>query len=88
MLITESLELGIGPSIENPVLDVGPALVGGVFGFIPVRFNMREQTILVLLGLSRHVVASSLQIRAQLGSIPFIVRLYNVVIPVLGDEVL
>lgn len=88
MLITERLELGIGPSIENPVLDIGPALVGGVLGFIPVRFDVRKQTILVLLSLSRHIVASSLQIRAQLGSIPFVVRLYNIVIPVLRDEVL
>lgn len=88
MLITECLELGIGPRIENPVFDIGPALVGGVFSFVPVRLDMRKQTILVLLGLSRHVVAARLQICAELGSIPFIVRLYNIVIPVLRDEIL
>lgn len=49
---------------------------------------MRKQTILVLLSLSCHVVASGLQICAQLGSVPFVVRLYNIVVPVLRDEVL
>lgn len=35
VLVGKGLELAVGPSVEYPLLDVGPALLGLVTGLVP-----------------------------------------------------
>jgi hypothetical protein len=86
VLVGEGLELAVGPSVEDPLLDVGPALLGLVTGLVPRGRNLADERILVglsaLLGLDTLGAQPGLQVLDG----PRVVGLDDVVIPVLLDQ--
>ena len=88
MPITESLELTIGPSIQDPVLDAEPRLMGNIFGLVPVGFDLIDEGIFGRSGIVFCFLALVFQVLAQLGCVPAVVRGNDVVIPILSNEVL
>ena len=45
MAVTKCLELTVGPCIQNPVLDIGPASLCLVFSFIPVILDLTDERV-------------------------------------------
>lgn len=74
--------------VENPVLDIGVALVGGLLSLRPCSLNLLNQRFGVLLGALLNFLALEGQIVVQSLSIPAIVRRNNLVVPVVLDQVL
>lgn len=47
MLISERFEGAVGPCIQNPVLCIGPGILGFIFGLIPLGLDLGDQGVLV-----------------------------------------
>jgi len=74
--------------VEDPVLDIAVRVVGAVGGALPVALHLGEEAVLVLLSALLRLVALRREPVRQLVGIPAVVRLHNIIIPVLLDEVL
>lgn len=86
MLVGESLQLAVGPSIENPILDIIPGLVGILFGLVPVVLDLLDQAVLGRFDISLGLLTLGLQVLAKLDGVPAVVRSHNVVVPVLSHQ--
>lgn len=87
MVVAERLELAVGPRIQNPVLRIDKRVLGLVFGLSPDRLDLRDQLILVLLSVVLRFDALELEVRSKLVYVPAVVRLDNMVVPVLLDAI-
>lgn len=74
--------------VKDPLLGVAVSLVGLVGSLVPDALHLREQAILVLLGTLLDLLALAAEVALQLVCIPLVVRLGDVVLPVLLHEVL
>lgn len=88
MVVAESLELALGPGVEDPVLDGDPGGLRLILGLVPGTLHLGNESILVLLGRLLGLDALLLQVGAELVSIPRVVRRDDVGVPVLLDELL
>lgn len=87
MVIAESLELTLGPSIQDPVLHTGPGRLGLVLGFVPTTLDLSDEAVL---GIFRRVLglgALLLEIGLQLIRIPLLIGGDYVRVPVRLHEV-
>ena len=74
--------------VKDPVLCVCVRVVCLVLSLLPIALNLAEQTVLVLLSTLLDLLALRSQVVGQLVGIPLVVRLDDMVLPVLLDEVL
>lgn len=88
VLVAEGLQLALGPSVKNPVINTGPGAVGILLGLVPVALNLGNQAVLGTFGLLLGLLALGLEEGAQLGGIPAVVGLDNIVVPVLLNDAL
>lgn len=86
LLITECLELAVGPGIEDPALGVRYGLASSFFGSVPVGLDALNQTFDGLVGTCLGILASGDKESAKLRGAPFAVGLDNVVVPIFLDE--
>ena len=88
VMITEGLELALGPRVQNPVLHAKPGVVSLVLRLIPDTLNLVDER--VLGGTSRVLGLDTLllQVVGELDSIPLLVGSDHLVIPVGLDELL
>jgi len=73
--------------VEDPVGGVAVSLVGLFGGLVPGTLNLLDEALGVLLGALLDLLAGRAQVVGKLGSIPVAVRLGDVILPVLGDEI-
>ncbi len=88
MFIGKGLQVTIRPSIQDPVLNVGPCGLTLVLSFIPAGLDLRKKGVSVRLGGILGLDALGLQIGLQLVGIPCFVRSDRILIPVLLDQIL
>jgi hypothetical protein len=88
ILVGESLQLAFGPSIENPILDIIPGLIGILFSFVPVVLDLLDKAVLGRFDVSLGLFALVLQVLAKLDGVPAVVRSYNIVVPILSHQIL
>lgn len=88
MVITERLELAVGPRVKDPVLDIDKRILDIVFSLGPGGLNLGDELVPVLLSVVLDLNALLLQICSKLVGIPAVVGLDNIVIPVLLDAVM
>ncbi len=88
MVVTEGLELAVGPGVQDPVSNIGPGLLGLILSLIPNGMDLRNQRILVLLGRLGGISPLQLEIGQELVRIPFAIWRHDVGIPVLLDQLL
>jgi hypothetical protein len=83
--VTKSLELTVGPGVEDPVLGVGPGALRLVVRFIPSGLDALDQRVASVLGIVLGLNALLGEVARQRLGIPAPVRLDNVSIPVFLD---
>lgn len=88
MLVSEGLELAVGPGIKNPILGTSQGSLSLVLGIVPCVLDLSEERILGGLGALLGLDALRLQIRGQLSRVPLLVRRDSVILPVILDEAL
>jgi len=88
MVIAESLELAVGPGVQNPVLDAGPGLLSLVLRLVPVGLDLADEVIAAGLGRILGLDALLLQVGVELVGIPVIVGRHNIRVPVLLHQCL
>lgn len=88
VMITESLELAIGPSIEDPILDARPRRLALVLSLVPNVLHLLDQRVLAGGGRILGLNALELQVLLKLGGVPAAVGGDDIGIPVLLDELL
>lgn len=88
VLVAESLELALGPRVQDPVLDVEVGILSLVTSLVPFALNLRDQRVLVGLGGGLGLDALSLQILLQGVCVPRVVGRDDVVVPVVLDQLL
>lgn len=71
--------------VKDPVLDAAVRIRGLVCSLMPVRGDLAEETILVLLGASLDLLALGGNVRVQLVRVPAVVGSGNLVFPVTLD---
>jgi hypothetical protein len=86
VLVGKGLELAVGPGVEDPLLDVGPALLGLVASLVPRGRDLVDKRILVGLGALLGLDTLGAQPRLQVLDGPGVVGLDNVVIPILLNQ--
>lgn len=87
ILVGECLQLTVGPSVQNPVLDTGPGSLGLVLGLVPGTCDLSRESITVALSTFLDLDTLQLQVRGQLLDIPLLIRRDSIVVPVLLDKV-
>jgi hypothetical protein len=87
MTIAEGLELTVGPSVQNPILDVGIGTMGLIFGLVPHTLDTIDERIPCILGRVLGLDALLLQIASEFLLVPVAVRLGNIGLPVLLHKV-
>lgn len=80
-------KVGQSLRVEDPVLGVTVGLVGLLGSLVPGVLNLGEEAVLVLLSALLDFLASGGQVVGELGSVPVVVGLGDVVLPVLANEV-
>lgn len=88
MVVTERLELAVGPSVQDPILDTGVGILGLVLGLVPGLLDLGNQRVLVCLCGILNFDALLLKVFAQLLVVPLLVRADCMVFPVVLDELL
>lgn len=88
MVVAESLELGLSPRVENPILDAGVGSLSLVVGLVPRTLDLLNKRVLVRSGGILDINAFLLEVGGQLGSIPVLVGSSNVVVPAAANELL
>lgn len=73
MLVTESLELAIRPGVKNPLLNIGPRLLGIVLRLVPGSFDTVDERVLAGLGVLPDLLALGLKEGLELFGIPIVV---------------
>ena len=73
--------------VEEPVGAVAVGLVGLLGGLVPCVLNLGDEALGVLLGALLDLLTCGGQVVLELVGTPVAVRLGDVVLPVLGDEV-
>lgn len=73
--------------VEDPVVDAAVRVVGRVGGGGPVGLHLADQAVLVLLGALLNLGAFGAQEAGELVHVPGVVRLDDVVLPVVLDQV-
>jgi hypothetical protein len=86
--IAEGLELALGPGVEDPVLDVAPALLRLVIRLVPGALDPGDERVATLFGRLLGLKALLLQIVGELFCVPRLVGLDDVGIPFALDELL
>lgn len=87
-MITERLQLAVGPGVQDPVLDTGVGVLSLILGLVPGVLDLGNQRVLVCLGGILDFNTLLLEISAQLLIIPLLVWADSMVFPVLLDELL
>ena len=74
--------------VKDPLLSATVSVIGLVSSLVPDALHLREQAVLVLLRALLRLLALGAKVALQLAGIPLVVRLGNVILPVLLHEVL
>lgn len=88
MVVTEGLQLAVGPAVQDPVFDTGIGILSLVLGLVPGILDLSDQGVLVCLGRILNIDTLLLEVAAQLLIIPLLVGADGVVVPILLDELL
>lgn len=88
VLLSKGHELAVGPGVPGPVAHVARLLDDIVVGLVPACLGLVDQLSNSLLRGVLDSLSLGLEVVEQLGGIPLVVGLNNVVVPVLLDEVL
>jgi len=88
MLVTERLELAVGPGVQNPILDIDPCVLRLILSLVPGAFDLLDERVLALFGTLLDLDALLLQIIGKRGRVPAVVGLDNVVVPIALDKLL
>lgn len=74
--------------IENPFLDITVGLVGRVLGLVPVGLDLLRKALCVLLSALLGLLSASDQVVLQGLGVPRLVRVDDLVVPVVRDRLL
>jgi hypothetical protein len=88
MMIAECLELAVGPSVQDPIFDVGPGAPSLVLRLIPDALDLVNEIITALAGRILCLNALLLQITTELVRVPILVGGNHMSVPVLLHELL
>ena len=87
VVVEERLDLRVGPAVEDPVLDRRIGVRGLVGSLMPVRLDLADKAVLVLLGTLLDLLAGAGDVVLELLGVPAVVGLSNLVVPVVLDQV-
>ena len=62
MPVTERLQLGVCPTVEDPITDIAICRVRRRFGVIPSRFDLVDKCVFILNSIALDILASSLKL--------------------------
>jgi len=88
MVVTERLELAVGPGIQDPVLHIAPGGLCLVLSLVPIAPHLGEKRILACSSRVLGLDAFLLEVLVHLGGVPVAIRGDDVDVPVLLHELL
>lgn len=86
MLITEGLELAVGPGVKDPILDTSPGTMSGLLGLVPVRLNLVDKAVAGRSSLILSLLALRLQVGAEISRVPVAVGSNDMIVPIFLDQ--
>lgn len=88
MVIAESLELAVGPAVQDPVLGALPSVLGLVLSLVPEALDLIDERILGSGGAVLGLDALLLKVVVQLLRVPAAIRGNSIAVPVALDQFL
>lgn len=74
--------------VKNPLLDISVCLVGRVLSLVPVGLDLLGKALCVLLCTLLGLLTAGSQVALKRLGVPRLVRVDNLVVPVVGDSLL
>src|SRR2546421_3821742 len=73
--------------IKYPILHTRPSLLCFVLSFVPILFDLADETVFSIFGAFLGLVSFVREVALELSSIPIIIWLCNFCLPVVFDEI-